>query len=166
MHIYCDKLYPMIFNTYLTLFRALNDHSVKYVVIGGIALNLHGIVRATEDIDLFIKPEKDNIDRLKKALSSLWEDDEIDEIRYEDFAGDYPTVRYGPPGEMFVIDFISRLGSAFSFEDIETERRELEGIQVPLATPGSLYRMKKDTVREVDRADAEALKRVFDMEEE
>jgi hypothetical protein len=36
-----------------------------------LALNLHGIVRATTDADFFIKPERDNIERLKRKADCL-----------------------------------------------------------------------------------------------
>lgn len=44
---------------------ALEREEVKYVVFGAVALALHGLPRATEDLDIFIAPEPDNIERLK-----------------------------------------------------------------------------------------------------
>ena len=64
------------------------------------------------------------------------------------------------------IDILARLGTAFDFEGIEAENAEVEGIVVPVATPRMLYRMKKDTVRPQDRADAERLRREFHLEDE
>lgn len=156
----------MDFERFLLFLRELERNSVKYVLIGGVALNLHGIIRATEDIDLFVQPEERNVGRLKRALRSVWDDPDIDQITAEDLAGNYPTVRYGPPGEDFVIDFLSRLGSAFQFEDVQAETVDVEGVQVRLATPAILYRMKKDTVRPIDRADAAALKEKFELQDE
>jgi hypothetical protein len=65
-----------------------------------------------------------------------------------------------------VIDFLSRLGSAFQFEDVQAETVDVEGVQVRLATPAMLYRMKKDTVRPIDRADAAALKEKIELQDE
>ena len=62
-------------------------------------------------------------------------------------------------------DLISRLGTAFGFEDLEAETVVLEGVQVRVATPRTLYRMKKDTVRPLDRADAQALREKFKLED-
>jgi hypothetical protein len=84
----------------------------------------------------------------------------------EELAGEYPTIRYGPPGEDFVIDLLSRLGSAFRFEDLQAETVDLEGVQVRLATPLTLYRLKKDTAHPIDRADAAALEEKFKLQEE
>jgi len=128
-------------------------------------MSLHGFVRATEDIDLFLKIEADNINRLRSALKQIWTDPEIDEITIDDLAGDYPVIRYGPPDEDFVIDIMSRLGEAFRFEDLEAESIEVGGTTVNVATPVTLYRMKRSTVRPIDKADADALQRTFDLDE-
>lgn len=156
----------MDFEKFLLLLRALEQRQVAYVLIGGVALNLHGIVRATEDIDLFIRPDEENVEGLRQALRAVWTDPDIAEITAADLAGDYPTIRYGPPGEEFVIDFLSRLGEVFQFADIEAESVEVEGVHVRLATPAMLYRMKRDTVRPIDRADALALREKFNLQDE
>jgi hypothetical protein len=154
----------MEFDELLDLLRALDREKVEYVLVGGIALNLHGIVRATEDVDLFVRPTEPNVDRLRRALRSLWEDEDIDEIRAEDLAGRYPTIRYGPPDSDLAIDLLARLGTAEKYEDLSFEIVTVEGVPIRLATPESLYRVKRDTVRPIDRAVAEALRTKFDLE--
>ena len=156
----------MQFERFLSLLRALARERVDYVLVGGVALNLHGIARATEDVDLFVRPERENIQQLVKALRSIWDDPDIEQITLEDLSGDYPTIRYGPPGEDFVLDLMSRLGDTFHFGDIEAERMRVEDAEVRIATPRMLYRMKKDTVRPIDRADAAALRDKFELREE
>jgi hypothetical protein len=42
------------------------------VVIGGVALNFHGLARATADIDLFVSPDERNIQKLREALDSVF----------------------------------------------------------------------------------------------
>lgn len=155
----------MDYDDLLKLLRALHEHRVDYVLVGGVAVNLHGIVRATEDVDLFVRPTEENIAQLRAALASLWSDDDIDEITAEDLAGQYPTIRYGPPGTDYAIDLLSRLGSAVGFDDLAWESVEVEGVPVRLATPATLYRMKRDTMRPIDRADAHALRDLFGLED-
>jgi hypothetical protein len=58
------------------------------------------------------------------------------------------------------------LGEAATFDSVAAEMKVIEGIPVRVATPAALYRLKKGTVRPLDRQDAEALRRHFDLKEE
>ncbi len=150
----------------LVFFRELRKHGVNYILVGAIGMTAHGIVRATQDVDIFVEPVEGNIERLKNALKSLFaEDAAIEEIRASDLAGNYPVIRYNSPDGSLQLDILARLSEAFAFEDIQYEEKQYSGITVRVATPEMLYRMKKDTVRLQDRADAEALKELFDLKE-
>lgn len=145
---------------------ALERERVRYAVFGGAALNLHGLARFTEDLDVFLAPDEANVEALKRALRSVYDDASIEEITAEDLLGSYPAVQYVPPTGTFHIDVITRLGTAFAFADLETERVPLGDLMVSVVTPRTLYEMKKDTVRLRDRADAEALRVRFGFGEE
>lgn len=145
---------------------ALEREEVRYVIIGAVALNLQGLARATEDLDIFVEPEASNIVRLKKALMDVFDDPHIEEITAEDLLGDYPAVQYVPPQGTFHIDILTRLGEAFSFEDLESERVDFDGLRVTVVTPETLYRMKKATVRLRDKGDADRIRRRFGLEKE
>jgi hypothetical protein len=145
---------------------ALEREGVRYLVFGAAALNFHGLARFTEDLDLFIEPTRENVDRLKRALRSVFDDPHIDEITADDLLGEYPAVQYVPPDGTFHIDVLTRLGHAFRFEDLESVRLPFEDVTVSVASPATLYRMKRGTVRLKDRADAELLKERFGLEDE
>lgn len=51
------------------VFRSFREREVRYVVIGGIAAVLHGVPRATFDLDILIDPTPDNARRLLEALA-------------------------------------------------------------------------------------------------
>ena len=148
------------------LVQALNREGVEYILFGGAAVNLHGLLRSTEDFDFFVRPEPENLRRIKKALRSLWDDPGLDEIQDDDMIGDYPSFSYDPPGEEFGLDFVSRLGEAFAFGDLDSEIHDVRGVPVRLATPQTLYRMKRDTVRPMDRHDAALLRERFTLPED
>jgi hypothetical protein len=148
----------------LAVLRALERHRVRYVIFGAVAVNLHGLARATEDIDLFVAAEAENIDRLRGALRDVFDDPSIEQITAEDLLGDYPAVQYVPPDGTFHIDILTRLGEAYTFETVASERLPFAGLMVPVVTPRVLYQMKKDTVRLKDKADAEMLRRRFGPE--
>ena len=111
----------MDWDTVMRVLAAFDANRVDYVVIGGVALNFHGIARATEDLDVFIAPDPGNVDRLRPALHAVYDDPSIDEITAADLCGEYPAVRYEPPGEGVPIDILTRLGERFRFADIEHE---------------------------------------------
>lgn len=146
------------------VFRALEQHRVEYAVFGAVALGLHGLARATADLDLFIRADAENVERLKSSLRAVYDDPSIDEISAADLCGEYPAVRYLPP-DGFGFDILTRLGKAFSYETLDIEERDYEGIRVRVVTPRTLWRMKKDTVRPTDRFDAEILAERFGFRE-
>lgn len=155
----------MILNKSLELIRGLNANGVDYIVVGGIALLLHGVVRATEDIDIFVKPTTENIVKVKKALKSVWNDNSIEEISETDLLGNYPAVRYGPPDGSISVDILTRLGEAVKFNDLESEIIEIDDVKVKTATVKTLIKMKNNTVRLQDKADVEALHNLRDSQE-
>ncbi len=53
------------------ILQALAEHAVEYVIVGGLAVQTHGHVRTTVDIDLFPRPERSNLARLADALNAL-----------------------------------------------------------------------------------------------
>ena len=95
--------------------------------------------------------------RLRAALKAVWQDPSIDEITAEDLCGAHPAIAYGPPDDSLPMDILTRLGEAFGYDALESEIVEIDGLSVRVVTPRALYGMKKDTVRLLDRADAEWL---------
>lgn len=144
--------------------QALESAGVAYKIFGGVALNLHGLARATEDLDLFIAPKTQNIENLRDALRQVFDDPNLDEIDANDLLGDYPAIQYVPPGNNFHIDILTRLGEAYSFDDLETQIVDMEGLQVTVVTPQTLYEMKKSTIRPQDWADADRLRQRFQLD--
>lgn len=138
---------------YLEILHSFEENEVEYILIGGLAVILHGMPRFTLDMDVFLKDSKENINNLKKALKSIFpEDQSINELSAEEFER-YSVIRYGPPEGDFYIDFITRIGEAFRFEDLEYEIREINDFKLRVATVKTLIKMKKNTIREKDKMD-------------
>jgi hypothetical protein len=150
----------------LRVLRAFNDAGLEYALIGATAMGFHGLVRATEDVDLMIRPTADNVARLRVALRAVYDDPHIEQITATDLLGDYPAVRYYPPTGDLYFDVLTRLGQAVSFDRLETELKRIDDLAVPVATPAALYRMKRGTVRAKDHQDAAALRERFGLVEE
>lgn len=148
------------------ILAAFEAEGVQYVLVGSMAMAAHGLIRATRDLDFFVSPEPENVERLRQALMKLYDDPNVAEITSEDLAGDYPAIEYSPPHGRYSMDILARLGEAFRFEDLESQEVVVEGIAIRVATPRMLFRMKKDTVRPLDRLDAKAIRDRFGLEEE
>jgi hypothetical protein len=147
---------------------ALVEAEVDFVVIGSMAMAAQGLPRATQDLDLFVSPDLDNLVALKRALRTLFDDPNVDEIDPAELAGDYPAVEYVPPHGLYSVDLLTRLGEAYSWQDLAANCEEITLIDltVKVASPQMLYRMKKDTVRLQDRADAARIREAFDLDED
>ena len=92
-------------------------------------------------------------------------DPHISEISSEDLLGEYPAIRYYPSSGDLYLDVFTRLSDMASFETVEAEIMEVDGIQVRVATASALYKLKKGTVRLQDQADAAALRERFHLED-
>jgi hypothetical protein len=149
------------FEPVLKVIDALNHEGVEYIVIGGVALNLQGVVRATEDLDLFIVAQPENVAKLRNALRRVWNDPEIDQITADDLCGDYPSVRYGPPDGSLYLDILTRLGELARYDDLVAEDKFVDGVKIRTATPKTMYWLKMNTVRDKDKVDAQALRRIY-----
>lgn len=151
----------------LAVLRAFEAAGVDYVLIGATAMGFHGVVRATEDVDVVVRAASENLDRIRTALRAVYAGDpSVDEIRVGDLLGDYPVVRYFPPNGDLCFDLMTRLGEMADFDSIEAEIKETAGVRVRVATPAALYRLKKGTLRAIDRQDAAALRECFHLPED
>jgi len=138
------------------IIKSLDRNNVKYVIIGGYAIILHGYLRATEDLDLVVEMTQENINNFQKALKEVYNDKDIDEINYFELSN-YSVIRYGTP-DNFYIDVISRIGESFDFNNITKQDKVIDEIVFKYATAESLLEMKQNTHREIDKLDILFLK--------
>ena len=57
-----------MYQDFSELLRAFNEHKVEYLVVGAHALAAHGHVRATKDLDVWVRPNRENASRVITAL--------------------------------------------------------------------------------------------------
>ena len=144
---------------------ALVDHGVDFVVIGGIAVQTHGYLRGTHDVDIIVRPNALNMSRLSGALADL----------HAELRGG-GTLRLTDPHQLRsapLIPVMTRFGPldivhidhlAGSPGDYERLRQaaisvELEGRSVAVTGLSDLIRMKRAAGRDQDLADIEVLTR-------
>lgn len=134
------------------LCEALNTAKIKYVIVGGCAVILHGYYRTTHDIDFLVDPSKENVKNLKEALSKVFATKEVFEISDDDVMK-YTVIRFAPEMEEIVIDLVGKIGD-ISFETAikDIEEVELEGVKIPVCGLSTLIETKKG-VRPKDKED-------------
>lgn len=151
----------------IRVLRAFEASGLEYVLIGATAMGFHGLVRATEDVDLIIRATSENVERLRVSLREAYAGDpHIDDISTADLLGEYPAIRYYPPTGDLYFDVLTRLGEMARFETVDAENKDLAGTRVRVATPAALYRLKRGTVRAKDHQDAAALRERFKLKDE
>ena len=137
----------------LRLCNALNLEGVRYVLVGGCAVILHGYYRTTHDIDLLVDPSSENIRRLKTVLSELFSSNDAFEIQDDDIER-YAVVRFAPESEEIVIDLIGKIGEIdFEFAKNDIVEMEIEGTIIPVCGLSTLIETKKG-IRPKDKEDS------------
>jgi predicted nucleotidyltransferase len=137
------------------LFESLNSAGVRYLVLGGYAVNYYGYHRATDDLDNWIAVEEDNARRMSQAMKS-----------YGGFsASKVAASRFLQKGLVFIfgreplrVDILTGV-SGVDFEACYSRRREAiwDGVRVPLISLEDLLANKKASARTKDLADLEGL---------
>ncbi len=144
------------FTSFNKVLAAFEKYNVDYILIGGYAVALYGIPRATNDIDIFVKPEEENFVNLRKALYEVFKDESIEEIKLVN-KEEYYVTRYGTP-EGYVIDIMVQLGELYNYYDIKFNIIEIENTKVKIADIDSLIKLKENTFRNIDKDDIYYLK--------
>ena len=136
--------------------RALTKSGARFMVAGAHALALHGVPRATGDIDIWIDPTVENADRVWKALSDFGAPVESLGITREDLVKPDMVIQLGLPPRR--IDLLTGL-SGVTFEDAWEDRvqHDMGLIQIPFIGRAALVVNKRHTGRLKDRADLEAM---------
>ena len=130
------------------LCAALNAEAARYLVVGGMAMNQHGMLRATADIDLLLEGSRENQKRVLKALEIL-PDKAVREVRENDL-DEYTVVRVAD--EIVVDLMLAACGVTYEDAANEIEMKELQGVAIPFASAKLLLRTKQ-TYRDRDIPD-------------
>jgi len=143
-----------------TVCGLLNERGVKYVVVGGFAVALHGAVRATKDIDLLIEPTLENAARALKALEGLPFGIARELAPADVVANPITIIGDDPRVDLLTLAWSVRYADAAP----KAQRVEIDGVEVPFADLDTLIRTKQ-TDRFQDKADLENLEQVRRLKE-
>ena len=136
------------------LLELFNKHNVEYVIVGGYALAFHGAPRYTGDIDLVIKPDQENAQKVLKALKDFGFG--VADLAINDFSSPGKVVQLGVPPVR--IDIITSL-TGLTWEQIAANR--IKGtygdVSVYYIGKQEFIANKKAISRHKDLADIDAL---------
>lgn len=137
----------VILSDLLDICSRLNKNGVRYVLVGGLAIFLHGLERATRDIDFIVDPSHDNIRKIKEALKDL-----LPEACAELNEGDVEAntvVRMA--SENIIVDLMGKIGPV-DFSNTKVAVEKVQGVEIPVADLETML-ILKGGVREQDKRD-------------
>jgi predicted nucleotidyltransferase len=146
------------------IFRVLNEHKVEYIVVGAFAVQTHGFVRNTVDLDIVPRPDLGNLSRLGEALGSMGarvfrsaQPVNVTDPHLLRRASLVPLMT--DHGRLDLLNVASTSGLPADYAAIRERALEVELDGATLAVVGldDLIRMKKAAGRAQDLADIRAL---------
>ena len=136
------------------LVGALNAAGVRYVIVGGLAVGTHGVIRATRDLDLVPAPDRENAERLAVVLRSLGAKHPIVGRITADLLSHPVSLKLTTvAGEVHILN---RMPGTPPFAALEAERLAVdlgEGVVAPICSLEHLKTMKSASSRPRDAID-------------
>lgn len=155
-------------NLFEEVFSALNQEKVKYLVVGGVAVNLHGFMRFTGDLDILLLLEDKNLEKMDQVMKKLHYSERLpikiqslsDVVKVKKWLKEKNMRAYSffpPKNNPLQIDVI--IEESLKFEDIVDRKiiKKVSGVNIPLVSINDLIKMKKKASRPQDLIDLEAL---------
>jgi len=163
---------------YIEVFKKLNEKKVRYLIIGGVAVNLYGFPRLTFDLDLMIDlNDFKSVSGFVDSMNELGFKLDIP-VKIEDFIN--PENRkiwskeknikvfslYNPLKEIERVDVL--IENYINFDEAYKSKKDIdgEGFIMPLLSIDDLINIKKIANRKRDIIDIEALEKIKEIENE
>lgn len=154
---------------YLAIFRKLNEERIKYIIVGGLAVNLYGIPRMTYNIDLILDLEDTNLKKFLQLLKNWGFKPKIPvdimefakEEKREDWIRNKNMKAFNlvnPEWAMSEIDIVINTPVNYEKASENIKYFTLQGISAPTISIDDLIKMKDGTGRKQDKADTNYLK--------
>lgn len=162
---------------YKEILLELEKKGVKYLVIGGIAVNLYGHPRVTKDLDLMLSFEKDNMDKFIEIVKSFKLKPRvsvnIEELADKNKRETWKQERnmkvfsfYNPENDLEVIDVMIQDYINFDEAYKRVEKLSDGSLTVSMISIDDLIKLKEIANRPNDRADIEVLKKLKELRNE
>jgi hypothetical protein len=150
---------PEAHEDFVDVVACLNSEACDFVIVGAHALAAHGVARATGDLDILVRAQPENAERVHRALLRFGAPLGVHGVTAEDFAKEGTVYQLGlPPRRIDILTAIS--GVSFDEAASNTVLGHLGGEAVRCIGFDALLRNKRATGRTKDLADAEALEEI------
>lgn len=146
--------------------NAFQRSHVKYALVGGYALALHGAIRGTVDIDLVIQLDRSQFQSAEKALLSIGMQPRLPVSAADvfDFREEYIRNKnliawsfYNPANPLEIVDILITL----DLKSIKTVGKKIDRLVIQVASIPDLIAMKKNAGRTQDLEDVKALEQLL-----
>ena len=156
---------------YLELFREMQRNEVRYLLVGGVAVNLHGAERMTMDVDLMIAQDASNLPRFLAVARKLGLRPNLP-VTLEQFCDADTLASWKRDRRMLAfqlrsqevaspsIDILVNPVVEFDAAYVRRMRLDVEGVEISVASIGDLVALKSGTGRAIDASDIRALHRL------
>lgn len=159
---------------YEEVFKLFNSNKIRYVVVGGIALNLHGVPRTTADLDVVLALDEENLKNTVELLISMGFESRLP-VRTEELYDLSKLDKWKKEKNLLGLNFWNSarqyeevdiiIEIPLKFEEIEKNQELVKAgdITIPIISIDDLIALKAKSHREQDRADIEALNKIKRM---
>ena len=156
---------------YEAFFRGLHAAQVRYLIIGAVAINLHGVPRMTADLDIMVELTEANLQTFVKTVVALGYRPRVP-VEAADLLNPAKRREWRENKSMVMFTWIHSarpyeeidvfLDNPIAFESAYANRKDLpiENFTIPLASVPDLITLKQISGREQDRSDIEALRQI------
>jgi hypothetical protein len=155
---------------YLNLFKALKTHEIDYLLVGGLAMNLHGVPRMTMDVDLVIALDSGNVAKLARLAEEFGLYPNVP-VKLEDLADGLKREALFAEKNLIALSLICNTPATptvdivihhpLDFEQAYARavERDISGTPIMVASIEDMIAMKKAAGREQDLSDITHLER-------
>lgn len=155
-------------NIFQKVFTEFNKEKIKYLVVGGVAVNLHGYVRFTGDLDILVLLEEKNLKKLDHVMKKMGYSERIpvsvlelrDEKKVRDWLEKKNMKAYSflpPETTLLQIDVI--IEESLKFENFFNKKiiKKIDKTRIPIICLDDLIQMKRKANRDQDIMDIKSL---------
>ena len=162
---------------YEKIFRELENRGIRYLVIGGIAVNLHGFSRATGDLDIMLSFDRENIVKCINAFKALEFRPRIpvkieelgDPVKLEMWKREKNMKVFSVYNPLNVMEQLDIMIENYIDFELAFKNREMviaKNIEIPIISIDDLITLKEKAGRERDKIDIKALKKIKELKNE